>query len=316
MLRFIFARLLAAIPTLIAITLLAFFLTTAARGDPALLVLEQNQQEPTPELLAATRAQLGLDAPLPVRYMRWLGGLFQGDLGRSFLSQRPVTTMLAERIVPTLTLGMSAFVLSMVLGVGLGLILGSSRNHTVDMIVRTILSVMNGIPTFWLAIGLIMLVGVQWRLLPVAGSGTWQHLILPTIALAFGSITSTLRLTRNSVLDVMSEDYVRTAQAKGLPRHRILRVHVLRNVALPIVALAGVRFGYILSGAVIVESIFAWPGMGSVFVTAVAGRDLPVIGGYILIVGIPVILTNILADIVSRLLDPRVEFRARAEGRA
>lgn len=316
MLNFVFTRLLAAIPTLIAITLIAFFLTTAARGDPALLLLEQNQQEPTPELLAQTRAQLGLDTPLPTRYLRWMGGLFQGDLGRSFLSQRPVTAMLSERIVPTLILGMSAFALSLLMGVGLGLLLGSSRNHTLDTTVRVVLSVMNGIPAFWLAIGLIMLVGVQWRLLPVAGSGTWQHLILPTIALAFGSITSTLRLTRNSVRDVMNEDYVRTAHAKGLPNYRVLSGHILRNVALPIIALAGVRFGHILSGAVIVESIFAWPGMGSVFVTAVAGRDLPVIGGYILIVGIPVILTNILADIVSRLLDPRVEFRARAEGRA
>lgn len=316
MLTFILTRLLTAIPTLFAVTVFAFLLTAAARGDPALLRLQQTDQEPTPELIALVRAELGLDEPLPVRYGRWLGGLLRGDLGTSFLSQRPVSSLLADRIAPTLLLGSCAFLVSLVVGVGAGLLLATSRQPWLDVGVRTLVSVLNGVPSFWLAIGLIMLVGVQWQLLPVAGYGTWQHLVLPTAALAFGSITSTMRLTRNSVLDVLHEDYVRTARAKGLPAHLITRRHILRNVALPITALTGVRFGYILSGAAIVESIFAWPGMGSVLISAVAGRDLPVIGGYLLVVSIPIILANILADIVTRLFDPRVEFRATGERRA
>jgi ABC-type dipeptide/oligopeptide/nickel transport system permease component len=314
--RYILVRMLAALPTLLCLTMLVFVLTTSARGDPALILLEQSDQPATPELLAFYRAELGLDDPLPVRYLRWLGNALQGDLGRSFLTQRPVTDMLAERVVPTLTLGLVAFAVATLGGVGLGALLATSRQPWADLLVRLALCVLAAIPSFWLAIGLIFFLGVQWRLLPVAGQGSWQHIVMPAVALSFGSMVVMLRLTRSAVLEVLREDYVRTAHAKGLAPRLVTLRHILRNAALPLTTLIGMRFGTLLTGAVIIESIFAWPGLGSVFITAVAGRDLPVIGGYILLIGLPIIAANLLADVFCHALDPRINLADTAGGRA
>jgi peptide/nickel transport system permease protein len=296
-----------AIPTLLFITFGAFFLTTAARGDPVLILLEQSDQPATPELVAFYREQLGLNDPLPVRYLRWMSGVFQGDLGRSFLSQRPVTSMLAERVLPTIILGLSAFSVATVVGIALGALLAVTRIWQLDTFTRFGLSVASAIPSFWLAIGLIGLFGTHWRLLPVAGYGSWQHLMLPTLALTLGPLLVTVRLTRGTILDIVQEDYIRTAHAKGVGSRLILFRHILRNAALPLATFIGMRFGAILTGAAIIEAVFAWPGMGTVFITAIAGRDLPVIGGYLLLIGPLIIAVNLLTDLMCYWIDPRTD---------
>jgi peptide/nickel transport system permease protein len=291
-----------ALPTLVLLSLAAFLLTTAARGDPALIALQQDGQAPTPTLLAEYRTRLGLDEPLPVRYGLWLANLAHGDLGHSLLTNRPVVDTLSERFAPTLLLAAAALAVSSTLGLALGISLAY------DLGVRASLSVLASVPSFWLAIALILVLGERWHLLPVAGYGTWQQLVLPTLALSLGPTAMFARLTRSLVLEALHEDYVRTAQGKGLSEPRIGLRHVLPNVAPPLVALTGVRLGHLLGGAIIVESIFAWPGMGSVLIAAISGRDLPVICGYVLLTGSVVITARVLADVLTQVFDPRTRW--------
>jgi peptide/nickel transport system permease protein len=295
-----------ALTTLVLLSLAAFLLTTAARGDPALLALRQDGQEPTPALLADYRARLGVDQPLPVRYAVWLANLSHGDLGRSLLTGRPVVEVLGERLQPTLLLGTCALVVSTVGGLALGLSLAYAHDSALDLGARAALSLMASVPSFWLGIALVLILGERWHLLPVAGYGTWQQLVLPTLALSLGPTAGFARLTRGLVLDALHEDYVRTAQAKGLAARWIGVRHLLPNVVLPLVSLTGVRLGHLLGGAIIVESIFGWPGMGSALLAAISGRDLPVICGYVLLTGTLVITARVLADVLTDLLDPRM----------
>lgn len=311
MTRYLTQRLLAIVPTLLVLTLVAFVLTTAARGDPALEALQQAGETPSPETLAEYRKQLGLDQPFPVRYVRWLQGAVQGDLGRSYLSRRPVAEVIGERVRATLILGTSALLLSTVAGVSLGALFAMKRDTWLDQAGRIFTLIFASIPSFWLAISLIVLFGEKLRLLPVAGFGLDKHLVLPSVALAIGPAAGLMRLTRARMLEVMAQDHVRTARAKGLGGQAVARWHVLRNAAVPIASVLGLRFGHILAGATIVESIFAWPGMGSVVLQAISGRDLPVIGGYVLVAGIVFIGANLLVDMSYALLDPRIRLGAR-----
>ncbi|MCS6802764.1 MAG: ABC transporter permease [Dehalococcoidia bacterium] len=304
--RYLAQRAIFALTTLFVITITAFLLVSAARGDPALIALEQDGQTPTPELLAEYRRQLGLDAPLPVQYVRWLGRVIQGDLGRSILSRRPVLAILGERIWPTVQLGLATLVVSTVVGLGLGLAVTFSRSATVDLGVRGAIVLAAGLPSFLLAIGLSVVVAERLRLLPVAGYGAWQHFILPVAALSVVPAAATLRLTRSAVRSVLAEDFVRTARAKGLPERTVAIQHVLRAAAAPLIASVGVRFGNILAGTVIVETIFAWPGMATAVITAISGRDVPVIAGYVLLTGSMVIAANFVTDVVTSVVDPRV----------
>lgn len=303
---YIIRRLLAAVVTVVALTVVTFLLTTAARGDPALLALQQSGAEPTPELLQQTRARMGLTDPLPVRYARWAGRAVRGDLGTSFLTRRPVVAMLRERVGPTLSLGAVTLAVSAVAGITLGAVTAVGRRRWLDVAVRSVAVLFASIPAFWLSLGLILVLGERLRLLPVAGFGGWRHYVLPVIALSLGPTAALLRLTRGSVLDVLADDYVRTARAKGLRERSVVMRHVLRNAALPVCALLGLRFGHILGGAVIIESIFAWPGMGTVLIGAISGRDLPVIGGFVVITGVVIVGVNLAVDLISPLLDPRV----------
>jgi peptide/nickel transport system permease protein len=309
--RYLVERLLAVVPTLLALTLVAFVLTTAARGDPALEALQQAGEAPSAETLARYRAQLGLDQPFPVRYARWLQSAVRGDLGRSYLSRRPVADVIGERVRATLILGASALVVSTVVGVGLGTLFAIKHDTWIDHTGRIFTLLFASVPSFWMAIALIVLFGEKLRLLPVAGFGLGRHLVLPTVALAIGPAASLMRLTRARMLEVMGQDHVRTARAKGLAGGTVTRWHVLRNAAVPIASILGLRFGHILAGAIVVESIFSWPGMGSVVLAAISGRDLPVIGGYVLIAGLLFIGANLLVDLSYVLLDPRIRLGAR-----
>lgn len=312
--RYLLGRLAVALPTLLLLTFVAFILNTAARGDPAEAALRQGGQEPTAEAIAAYRRQLGLDDPLLVRYGRWLAGLARGDLGRSFLSQRPVREIIGERLEPTLRLGLTAFAVTTVAGVGLGVLFGLTAGSPLDVGGRLVSLLLAAVPSFWLALLLITVVAERARLLPVGGYGGPKHLILPVVALACGPAASLMRLTRAATIEVWRQDYVRTARAKGLARGSVALRHALPNALLPIVTLLGLRFGQLLAGAIVIEAIFAWPGMGSALIAAISGRDLPVIGAYVLLAGVAFIVVNLLTDLSYGLLDPRIRLGAR-EGR-
>ncbi|HEX2184573.1 MAG TPA: ABC transporter permease, partial [Chloroflexota bacterium] len=223
--------------------------------------------------------------------------------------------VILERVPATLVLGFSALAVATVLGVGLGTLLAMRRDTWVDRLGRLLTVLLASIPGFWLAIALIVLFGERLRLLPVAGFGLDRHLVLPSFALALGPAAALMRLTRAGMIEVLGQDYVRTARAKGVGEAAVAWRHVLRNAAIPVAGLLGLRFGHILAGAVIIESIFAWPGMGSVMLAAISGRDLPVIGAYVLLAGVLFVVANLLVDVGYALLDPRIRLGAGSSGR-
>jgi len=304
--RYLLGRVATAVPTLLLLTFVAFLLTSAARGDPAEAALRQGGQEPTREAIAAYRQQLGLDDPLIVRYGRWLINLTHGDLGTSFLSQRPVRDIIGERLEPTLRLGITAFIVTSIVGIGLGILFVLNVNSKLDVIGRWISLLLAAIPSFWLALLLVSIVAERWRLLPVAGYGGARYLILPVIALSCSPAAGLMRLSRAAMIEVWRQDYVRTARAKGLRQYALVLGHALPNALLPIVTVLGLRFGQLLAGAIVIETIFSWPGMGSALIGAISGRDLPVIGAYVLLAGVAFIIVNLLTDLSYGLLDPRI----------
>jgi len=304
--RYLLGRLAAAIPTLILLTLAAFALNSWARGDPAEAALRQGGVEPTREAIEAYRDKMGLNDPLAVRYVHWMNGIAHGDLGKSFLDQRDVSEKIGERLIPTLKLGTAAFVVTTIIGIGFGTLFGLFPNSKFDLIGRVISQGLAAIPSFWLALLLVSVVAERVAWLPVGGYGGIRYMVLPVIALACGASASLMRFTRSSVMEVWRLDYVRTARAKGLKQSMVALRHALPNAMLPILTLLGLRFGQILAGTIIIEIIFSWPGMGSAIVTAISGRDLPVIGAYVLLAGTLFIIVNLLTDVSYALLDPRV----------
>ncbi len=304
--RYILTRLAAAIPTLIILTFVAFLLNSAAKGDPALNALRAGGQEPTPQAVAEYREKLGLNDTLPMRYVRWVTDAVQGDFGRSFIDQREVSEILGERLMPTLRLGIAAFVFSTLLGVSLGILFGLFANTWIDHGGRVVSLLLASIPSFWLALLLITFISEKWRLLPVAGYGGFKYMILPVLALSLGPAATLMRFTRSAMIESWRQDFVRTARAKGLHQRTMVLRHALPNALLPIVTLLGLRFGQILAGAIVIEAIFAWPGMGSQLIAAISGRDLPVIGAYVLIAGGIFIVVNLLTDLSYAFLDPRI----------
>jgi ABC-type dipeptide/oligopeptide/nickel transport system permease component len=311
--RYFIGRLAAAVPTLILLTLAAFLLNTAAKGDPAVLALKAGGQDPTPEAIAAYREKLGLNDPLPVRYVRWVGNALQGDFGRSSLDGRAVTTILKERIGPTLRLGVSAFLTAALAGITLGIVFGLNANSPIDLIGRFSSLLFAAIPSFWLALLLIVTVGERWKWLPVAGYGGARYLVLPVIALACGPAASLMRFTRSATIEAWRQDYVRTARAKGLSHGVIALRHALPNAMLPILTILGLRFGQILAGAIVIEGIFSWPGMGSAVLNAISSRDLPVIAAYVLLAGVFFVLVNLMTDLGYVALDPRIRLGANGK---
>jgi peptide/nickel transport system permease protein len=313
--RYLLGRLAAAIPTLILLTLAAFALNTWARGDPAEAALRQGGVEPTREAIEAYRDKMGLDDPLAVRYVYWMNGIVHGDLGKSFLDQRDVSDKIGERLIPTLKLGTAAFIVTTIIGIGFGTLFGLFPNSKFDLIGRVISQGLAAIPSFWLALLLVSVVAERVAWLPVGGYGGIRYMVLPVIALACGASASLMRFTRSSVMEVWRLDYVRTARAKGLKQSTVALRHALPNAMLPILTLLGLRFGQILAGTIIIEIIFSWPGMGSAIVTAISGRDLPVIGAYVLLAGTLFIIVNLLTDVSYALLDPRVRLDGNGRSR-
>lgn len=304
-------RLVALVPTWLGISLAAFVLAGLAPGDPAQLILDRELSEPpTAEQLQAFREANGLNDPAVVQYGRFVLGLFQGQLGTSFRSGEPVLGELVDRVPATLSITLPAFALALTLAVSIGVLSAVRRNSKVDHASRLAALMSDSVPTFVLAYGLILVLAVQAGLLPVAGRGTWQHLVLPILTLALGTTASLMRLTRSSMLEVMGEDYVRTARAMGFPGRSVVLRHSLRNALLPVVAVAGIVLAGFVTGTAIVEIIFAVPGVGNFVVDAIFARDYPVIQGFVIFTGTVFLLVNLVVDLLQAALDPRIRLDA------
>lgn len=295
----------------IGISMLAFGLANVAPGDPAeMILLRRSGQPPTQAEVRLLREELGLDAPLPVRYVRWATGAITGDLGTSFRTEESVSRSLLSRLPATIQLSAAALLLTLLIAVPLGVVSAVRTGSLLDHGSRVLALIGASLPSFWLAYLLILLFAVHLRWVPVAGRGGPEHLVLPALTLALGSIARLTRLTRASMLEELGQDYVRTARAKGLPGWTVVTRHALRNALNPLVTLTGMQVGQLLAGAVIVETIFAWPGIGGFLVDSIYERDYPVIQGFVLFTGTAFVLVNFLVDLSYRWLDPRVRLQA------
>ena len=317
MLNFILRRLLVNLPILFGITVIVFFVASKMPGD-AVLAMISNETPQAEDLIKLRRGQLGLDLPLYEQYFRWLGQLLQGHLGYSFQTGEPVLDILWARIPATIELMGAALLLAIVLGVVMGVVSAlkqySSTDYTFTFLGFTGIS----IPDFFLGMVLVYLFAIRWPLFPTSGMTTageafrladnLRHLVLPALALGLVRTATFMRYTRNSVLEVMNNDYVRTARAKGLGEWLVVTRHILRNALVPVVTVIGLTLPVLFGGSVVIEMIFQWPGIGLMFISAVTGRDSPVIMGYVLFSAVMVQVCNLLTDLAYSFLDPRIRY--------
>jgi len=303
--KYMIKRLLALIPVLIGVSILVFLLMHITPGDPALLMLGERAPE---EQLENLRREMGLHQPLPVQYVNWASDVVRGDLGRSLRSRRPVSNEIWQRIPNTLSLGLAAAVVAISVGIPAGVISAAKPNSWLDNILTGITFTAVGMPVFWTGIMLILLFSVILGWLPSSGM-EWdiRNFILPTIALASVTTATITRITRSSMLDVLQEDYVRTARAKGVAERVVIYKHALRNALIPVVTIMGLQFGRLLAGAVLTETVFAWPGMGRLIVDAIRANDFPLVQGSILIFALSYALANTFVDFMYAYLDPRLQ---------
>lgn len=302
-LRLVARRLLLALPTALAAATLVFLLVHAVPGDPVAVMLGESAAPADAERL---RHALGLDRPLAAQYATFLGGLVRGDLGRSLVSGESVTTLLAARLPATIELAGAAIAVALLVSVPLGLAAAARPGTWIDR--GSVLVALLGVsmPSFWLGPLLIIVFAVDLRWLPVSGRGTFAHLVLPACTLGFGMAAILTRMLRASTLESMSEDYIRTARAKGVGRARILGLHALANAAAPVVTILGLQLGALLAGTVLTETIFAWPGIGRLVVDAINQRDYPVVQGCILTIALGFVAASTATDLVQAWLDPRL----------
>ncbi len=300
--HFVVKRLLRGIAT-VWFVLTAVFLASRVAGDPVTFLLPDNA---TPDQRAELRQRLGLDKSIAEQYVLYLRGVITGDFGDSFRERRPVTQAFAERLPATLQLAAASLALAVLLGVGAGIFAALNRNGPLDRLIMSLTFVGQALPNFVLGIGLILVFSLLLRWLPSGGYGDWRNFIMPVVTLGTSSASSIARLTRSGMLDVLKQDYVRTAKAKGLVGAAVVLRHALRNAALPVVTLLGMQAGVLIAGSVIVETVFAWPGVGRLIVTAVTFGDFPVLQFAIVIVSASVVLANSLTDALYTVLDPRV----------
>jgi peptide/nickel transport system permease protein len=303
MLTFIVRRLLLAVPVLLGVVFVVMLTVDLLPGDAVSLMLGEHA---TPDAVAALRDYLGLDKPLLTRYVQYVGRLLTGDLGRSIQQNRPVAAELAEAWPATLELTLAALLLAAVFGVSAGIVSAVWPSSFFDALARVGSLFGLSLPVFWT--GLVLIVIFAWWLpwLPVGGTGSLAHLVLPAVALALPSTAMIARMTRSSVLEVLREDYVRTARAKGVRERWVVTKHALRNAAIPVLTLLGLQAGQLMGGAVLTETVFAWPGLGRLMVKAIFARDYVLLQGAVLVFALAFVLVNLLVDLSYGALDPRV----------
>ena len=304
---FLLRRLLHAVFVIWGVVTVVFFLVRAT-GDPAAFLVDQTA---TQEEIAHMRRLLGLDRPLLTQYVDFLGAIPRGDFGISLREKRPAMPMVLEHLWPaTVELSAAALLLSTLLAIPLGVISATRRNRAADHLSRIASLFLQSMPSFWLGLMLILLFAVQLQgLLPAYGSGSLRHLILPAVTLAAAPLAQNVRLIRSGMLEVLQQDYVRTARAKGVLERGVIYRHALRNAAIPVITVTGLSLGFMLSGTVVIETVFSWPGMGRLIVQAVPGRDFPVIQAGVFVFAVIFVVINLLVDVLYTVVDPRVRLR-------
>lgn len=302
MTRFLLQRALLAL-LVCAVVIVVSFMLTRLSGDLAVSIAGPNASG---EEIEAVRVAFGLDRPLWVQFFAWAGQALQGDLGNSYLYNAPVAQLLADRLPVTLTLGLVGLVMAVFVGVPLGIAAAIWEGRLLDRLSALVALVGQALPNFWLALLLIIWVGVYWQLLPISGVDSWQGYILPGIVLAASSVPVLMRLTRSGMIDALASDYIRTARAKGLSPASVVMKHALRNAAMPVVSIAAVQLGFMLGGSIIIETIFALHGVGFLAWEAISKNDFPVVQAVVLLLALIFILLTFLSDVINALLDPRL----------
>lgn len=305
MARYILKRLILIIPILIAVSIAVFLLLSLSPNDPALLILGANASEADMEMF---REQHGLNLPLVTQYLNYMSGLLQGDMGTSYKTMQDVSLMIGIRIWNTLILCAGACLLITILGVILGIAMALRQNSFFDNVMRVIVLIFSAMPQFWLGMMLILLLCVHWRLLPPMGDiSDFSSMILPWLCTAMGGITVVSRTTRSSMLEIIHQDYIRTARAKGLREKYIVRRHALKNALLPIITVLGRYVGASFGGAVVVENVFSINGIGKMMVDALRQKDIPVVMGSVMISALLMAVVNLITDIAYAYVDPRIK---------
>jgi peptide/nickel transport system permease protein len=305
MTRYLVQRLLAALFTIWVTTVAVTLLIHAVPGDPVRIMYAKFQA--TPEQIEAIRSRLGLDEPIWVQYGMFMGRLFEGDLGRSIVGDQPVLDILLTRFPPTLLLASASLLIALVIGLSLGFLAAYKRGTATDIAAMVIAILGVSIPHFWLGLILLFVFALQLGWLPVAGSDL-RSLILPAVTLGAANAAVLARLTRSAMIDIFDQDFVRTARAKGLPKSIVLYRHALRAGLVPIVSMMGLQFAYMMGGAIVVENVFAWNGVGRLAIQAVFARDYPLIQGFILVFATVVVLVTVVIDLLYAWLDPRIRY--------
>lgn len=306
MTAYIIRRVLVSIPTIFLVVTLVFFAFHVIPGDPAQMYAGE---QATRETLEQVRKELGLDKPVSIQYLEYLKRLSRGDLGKSYITRRPVIVEISTRFANTVKLSLAAISLAVATGLTMGIIAAVKQERFWDYLFSILALAGISTPVFWLALLLMYAFSLRLHILPTAGNQTWKHYIMPTFCLSVYSIAFITRMTRSSLLELFGEDFVRTARAKGLPERMVLLRHILRNALIPITTVVGLRFGYMLGGAVVTETVFAWPGMGRLLVTAVEQRDIPIVQGVLLVFGTAFVLINLIVDVLYSVIDPRIRYR-------
>jgi len=302
MIIFLIRRLQLSIVVILGVSIVVFLISRIS-GDPAQLMLSMYA---TQEDIAAFRQIMGLDDPLLVQYWNFLSHALQGDFGNSYMHHLPVSYLIMTHLPATLKLAVVSMTISVIIGVPAGVIIAINKGSYIERIGMLLALFGQSTPVFWLGLMLILVFSVRLQWLPAGSSGTWKHIVLPAITLASWSITMITRVTYSSMVDVLQKNYITVAHAKGLHRRMVFVRHALKNALIPVITLVGLRFGVVLGGAVVTETVFAWPGMGRLAINAVYNRDYPLIQGTVLIVAVGFVLISTVLDIIYRYIDPRV----------
>jgi len=305
MLQYVVKRLLSTIPVLFGISLLLFFMLRMLPGDPAQVLAGQMA---SPEDIKIIRHQLGLDRPIIVQYGLFLSRLVRFDLGRSARTQNPVISEVWARLPNTVLLAVAAITLACLFGIPAGIISATRPYTWIDYLFTSMALFGISMPVFWLGLMLVVIFSVVLQWLPAGGTGSWKHIILPSFTLAAFVVAFITRMTRASMIEALSQDYTTTARSKGLKERVVIVKHALKNALIPIITVVGLQFGLLLGGAVLTETVFAWPGVGRLIVDSILARDYPVIQGTILIFGLLYILVNLFVDMIYAFIDPRIRY--------
>lgn len=303
MLLYVLKRLLASVVVLLSMMFLVMLIMELIPGDPAALMLGENA---TQEMVDKLRYQLGLDRPIFTRYLEYVWSIAHGDLGRSIREMAPVSTLLKETWPETLKLTLAAMLLTLGVGLPIGIASGAKPGSILDHVSRVVSLLGLCMPVFWIGLILIYFFSVSLRWFPVGGTGTWRHLVLPAVTMSAYTVATLARMTRSSMMEVLNEDYVRTARAKGLSFWAVVVRHGFRNSMIPIVTIFGMQVGQLMGGAILTETVFAWPGMGRLMIGAIMERDYPLVQGTVLVFAAAFILINFLVDLSYGLINPQV----------